>query len=338
MKKKKSNKLKKIFRCTIKECPLAFFLVASTLILTIVGLLNGIISGKGLDIRVDRPLFASIIAPKDGEEVADATYEFENPDEEEEYIPELPTEVATVPGTEPQEEETGYPTNFKKKKKVRARSPYYTDPGEIALTTDYPYVEVGEDYFDDALFIGDSRIEGLKLYSGLDNATFYSKEGTTIYKILSEKIVNMKIDDERKDVTIVRALKEKTFSKIYIMLGINELGYKTTEDFANEYKDVLDKLRRLQPEAKIFIFGIMNVTDEYSKENDVVNNDNINAKNVAIAQLADGMNIFYLDVNPDLSDTNGGMKKKYSWDGVHLKAEYYSLWVDFLKKHGIEIE
>lgn len=328
-------KIKIVTGYLLRKCTLTVFLIVSIVGLTIAGLINSLQSDEGVQLSLDRPLFASIIAPESSGEDAENIYEFENSAEEEEYIPELPTEPPTEPGEEVPEEETGYPTKFVDKKKVKAKSVYYVDPGKVALTTEYPYVEVGEEYFDDALFIGDSRIEGLKIYSGLDNATFYSKEGTTIYKILSEKMVKMKVDGEKKDVTIVKALKEKKFAKIYIMLGINELGYKTTEDFATKYKDVVDKLRRLQPEAKIFVMGIMNVTDEYSKKNDVINNENINAKNVAIAQMADGINVFYLDVNPDISDSNNGMKKKYSWDGVHLKAEYYSVWVDFLKKHGM---
>lgn len=338
MKKKVSKKTKKIIIRWIKGCPLAVLLVGSTVVLSVFGLVHNIVSGQRVELGVDKPLFASVIVPQGDDGTLDNMYEYEFPEEEEEEFSELPTEAVKVIGDDKQEEETGYPTEFVKKKKVKEKSGYYKDPGVTALTTDYPYIEVGEEYFDDALFIGDSRIEGLKIYSGLDNATFYSKEGTTIYKILAEKMVEMKIDGKKKDVTIVKALKEKTFSKIYIMLGINELGYKTTEDFAAKYKEVVDKLRILQPDAKIFVFGIMNVTNEYSNENDVINNENINAKNVAIAKLADGKDVFYLDVNPEISDSNKALNKKYSWDGVHLKAEYYSLWVDFLKKHGMEMK
>ena len=30
-----------------------------------------------------------------------------------------------------------------------------------------------------------------------------------------------------------------------------------------------------------------------------------------------------------------GVKEKYSNDGIHLQAQYYTLWEDFLMQHGI---
>ena len=48
------------------------------------------------------------------------------------------------------EEEIGI-TRFVKYKKTEVNSPYYVDPGEKALTTEYSYEKVGKEYFDDAL-------------------------------------------------------------------------------------------------------------------------------------------------------------------------------------------
>ena len=57
-------------------------------------------------------------------------------------------------------------------------------------------------------------------------------------------------------------------------------------------------------------------------------------RNTLIAELANGTDTLYLDMNVAVSGKKGGLKKKYTWDGVHLKAEYYQLWVDFLNAHG----
>lgn len=334
---KEEKNIKRKVSDLIKGCPLAVLLVLSTVCLSIYALGDNLLSGRDLHISAKQPMFASLFLDELDEEIVP---EEEEDEEEAIYankgnVVEETTEAPANSNENQIEEETGYPTKFVKKKKVKEKSPYYDDPGKIALTTEYPYIEVGKEYFDDALFIGDSRIDGLKAYSGLDNATFYSKQGISIYKILSEKMVKMKIDGKKKNVTIVKALKKKKFSKIYIMLGINELGYKTTEDFKKQYEYVVNKIAKLQPDAKIFVMGIMRVTNEYSKENEVFNNENINAKNVAIAGIANGINIFYLDFNPEIVDSKNGIKKKYTWDGIHLKAEYYSIWVDYLKKHGM---
>ena len=48
------------------------------------------------------------------------------------------------------------------------------------------------------------------------------------------------------------------------------------------------------------------------------------------------MDIFYLDMNPAITDDSGYLDPDLTWDGVHLQAQYYSLWVDFLKSHGLD--
>lgn len=41
---------------------------------------------------------------------------------------------------------------------------------------------VDEDYFDDAVFLGDSRTEGLQLYSGLKSGDFFWHKGMTVFR------------------------------------------------------------------------------------------------------------------------------------------------------------
>lgn len=221
------------------------------------------------------------------------------------------------------------PTKYRQIEPRAARSECYRDLTQIAMETEYPYVKVDKSYFDDALFIGDSRVEGLSMYSGLDNATFAYMEGLTTFDMMDEKIA----EDGTK--TLPELLSENTYGKIYIMLGINEAGYYT-ESYAATYKESLDEIRRLEPAAKIFIMGCMHVTTEYSNEQKVTNNDNIDDKNGAVAAYADGVNIFYLDVNTVLDDENGGLIKDYTWDDVHLQAQYYSLWENYLYERGLK--
>ena len=44
-------------------------------------------------------------------------------------------------------------------------------------------------------------------------------------------------------------------------------------------------------------------------------------------------------MNPVVCDMDGtipgGVKAEYSNDGIHLQAQYYSLWEDFMMKHGL---
>lgn len=199
----------------------------------------------------------------------------------------------------------------------------------------YEFTTVSEDYFNDALFIGDSRTVGLCEYAGMrDRATFYAATSLTIYNVFESPKKVAQLDDGTK-VTIEEALSQKQFKKIYIMLGINELGRGTTESFFTVYADTVNRIRQLQPDAIIFIQGIMRVSGEKSRTDKVFNNATINARNEALAAMANNQDIFYLEINDAVCDANGDLVTEYTFDQIHLKAKYYQLWKNYLLGHGI---
>ncbi len=196
---------------------------------------------------------------------------------------------------------------------------------------------VESDYFSDALFLGDSRTVGLGQYGSLgDVATFYASTGMTIYKIFKSEIVEMPGQQEK--ITVDEALQHQSFNKIYIMMGINEMGGGTPESFAQTYGEVIARLQELQPQAIIYIQGILKVTKARSDKGDYINNEGIEARNAALSLLADGEKIFYLDVNQAVCDEDGALVKDYTFDGVHLKAKYISLWEEFLKDNAVLLD
>lgn len=208
-----------------------------------------------------------------------------------------------------------------------------TEPSE-ELPKEVVYHTVDDSYFDDAVFIGDSRTVGMYEYGGLEEtSTFYASTGLTIYKMFDSKIVS--VPGLKKKITVEEALSEKQFAKIYLMIGINEMGTGTVETFMKAYGEAVQHLRELQPDAVIYLQAIMKVTAERSAQGDYITNEGIEARNEEIAKLADDEKIFYLDVNPCICDDTGGMVASYTYDGVHLKAQYIPIWLDFLKEHAV---
>lgn len=199
----------------------------------------------------------------------------------------------------------------------------------------YEFTAVSEDYFNDALFIGDSRTVGLCEYAGMrEHADFYAATSLTIYNVFESPKKVAQLDDGTK-VTIEEALSQKQYKKIYIMLGINELGRGTTESFFTVYANTVNRIRQLQPDAIIFIQGIMRVSGQKSRTDKVFNNEKINARNEALAAMANNHDIFYLEVNDAVCDANGDLVTEYTFDQIHLKAKYYQLWKNYLLGHGI---
>lgn len=209
-----------------------------------------------------------------------------------------------------------------------------TNPAEITDDGKVLYQTVEDDYFSDAVFIGDSRTVGMFEYGGLeDTADFYASTGLTVYKLFDSEIAT--VAGQKKKITVEQALTQNSYAKIYLMIGINEMGTGTVETFAAVYKDAVDHLLELQPDAIIYIQGIMKVTTERSDKGDYINNEGIEARNEALSQLADNERIFYLDVNPEICDESGGLIASYTFDGVHLKAQYIDIWKTYLKEHAV---
>ncbi len=192
------------------------------------------------------------------------------------------------------------------------------------------FFKADSSWFDDALFIGDSRTVGLSEYGGLGNAAVAAKTGLSVYKVFSCETVL----PSGETGTLEQLLMEQSFGKIYVMLGINELGYSFDRTIAT-YQEMVEQIRELQPDALIFLQANLRVTKEYSESSDVINNENIDRLNQAVSELADGETIFYLDVNDLFDDGEGNLAEEYTSDDVHVLAKYYPDWVEWLLEHAV---
>ena len=192
---------------------------------------------------------------------------------------------------------------------------------------------VERDYFDDALFVGDSRTVGIMEYGGLENATFFADSGMSVYGLPLKKIT---IPDTGK-VTFEELLEQKKFGKIYLMLGLNELGYRF-DATQQKYRDTVNKIRELQEDAIIYLCANMHVTEEQSGKDAIYNNTKVNQMNDMISGLADGETIFYIDINELFDDEAGSLSSEYSSDAFHVYGKHYVEWVDWLCTKGVLYE
>ena len=202
---------------------------------------------------------------------------------------------------------------------------------EIEPST-YSFTTATDEYFDDACFIGDSRTVGISQYAGIDNATFLCQTSLSIYDYEKPKI---KYDG--KKTSIKEVLMQEQFAKIYLMMGINECGTGTSEYFYEHYLAVVEDIRSLQPDALIFIEGNLLVTQSKSNESTSITNERLSERNAMIATIANQRDIFYIDINESSLCENGALVPDYTWDQIHIKAQYYPVWKEFLLQHAIVI-
>lgn len=201
--------------------------------------------------------------------------------------------------------------------------------GTIATPTNKEFTSADIGYLDDALFIGDSRTVGLQEYSDITNADFFCTVGMNVFKIYNETAT---VDGVSTDIKAL--LGSKKYGKVYIMLGINELGYNRNTAF-NKYKELVDTVLSYQPDAIIFIQANIHVGAERSAKDRIINNTGINEFNTMLMSLENNQNIFYIDVNPMYDDESGNLSTTYSSDGIHLYAKYFSIWKDFILSKAI---
>lgn len=209
------------------------------------------------------------------------------------------------------------------------RDSYNAPIDELIYKKENGYVigEVDEDYFADALFIGDSRTDGLRLFSPVGKASYFCKTGLNIIKLMSSDTV---VDGK----TLRQLLSSKKFGKIYIELGVNEGDYNTPR-WLKIYADAVNEIRELQPDAIICIQAIMYVTEEYGIEWKYCKKENLDEKNEGLKELCDDEYVFYIDVNEAVVDDSGHLNPEYTGDGMHLKAKYYYLWRDYIMQHAV---
>ena len=224
---------------------------------------------------------------------------------------------------------------------------YFMSPDDTLYNTDtegmfargevtYKLGETDDSYFEDALFIGDSRTSGLAEYgSMMDHTSFMSRESASIYALFSSKMDFREPGSDVRETDLYDVLSARQYGKIYLSVGVNELGIGNTYGYYELYRRALIKIRVMQPEAIIYIQGSMHVSEAVAKKDKVTNNTIIVQRNRAIATLANGYNIFYIDMNTAVCDKNGNLIADYSGDGVHLKASKYELWHESLLQNAV---
>ncbi len=193
------------------------------------------------------------------------------------------------------------------------------------------FYKAGVSYFQDALFIGDSRTVGLSEYGDLGEAEVFADSGMNLYVIYKKQLA-VTSGEKRK---LEEVLTERQFGKIYLMLGINELGY-SYEKTVERYKELLERMRELQPDAIFFLEANLHISQRKSETSEVYNNESIDRFNQAVKQMADGKTSFYIDVNEIFDDENGNLDQKYTADDAHVLGKYYADWVEWILTKAVK--
>lgn len=184
-------------------------------------------------------------------------------------------------------------------------------------------------YFDDAVFIGDSRVEGFILNTGLHNTTSYTHKGLSVNRVLSDPIINL----NGELVSIIDALKRTDFSKVYLMMGINELGWVYSNVFIKKYEEVINAIQDINPDAIIYVQSILPVSEKVSQEHSYIKNDKIVKYNKLLLEMSAKKKVYYVNVFESMINESGALPEEAAFDGIHLKKKYCKVWLEYLLTH-----
>lgn len=189
---------------------------------------------------------------------------------------------------------------------------------------------VDPDWFSDAVFIGDSRTEGLLLYSTLRAGLGLTHPGLNVNTARTKALFPLK--DGK--ATLEEALSGGTWRKVYLMLGVNEASWMDEGTYYDGYAALIDQLRDLLPGAQIYVQTLIPVTAARS-EVQGPDNARLARRNELLLRLAREKRVYLVDTAAAFAPPGEPLPEELSTDGLHFTKEGHHRWIDCLATHTV---
>ena len=259
----------------------------------------------------------------------------------------VPASSAPVPSAAPTPSPTPAPTPSSapspSPEVPQSEAPASGEAAVFDFSQPAPETEAVEDsWFGDAVFLGDSRTDGLRLYSGIQGADFLAYKSLMVFHVtggggVDQRAIPLNGVGEKK--TVLSWLDGEQYSAVYIMFGINELGYNNDTAFSDAFRQLIAEVRSRQPEAVIYIQSLVPIEPEKAQETNPawwLNNDRVANYNTILQQVCAEEGAVYLNVQEALVDENGVLPKEGTTDGIHFTKSWYQKWYAYLKTHTVD--
>jgi hypothetical protein len=212
-------------------------------------------------------------------------------------------------------------------------TPEPTESLEPAPTILAQTEDMGQEYVDKFVFLGDSTTYGLGYYGVVPTSQIWTpKSGTLTLSQWSFTAIDY--PDTGQEVMIVDAVTDKKPEYMLITLGVNGVSFMDEDYFKSEYTDLVNAIKAASPDTKIILNSIYPVAASY-EHLESINNENISAANEWIKQIAEDTGTRYLNSCAMLIGVDGFMPESFhNGDGMHLNADSFGLVIEYLRTHG----
>lgn len=227
--------------------------------------------------------------------------------------------------------------------------PVNSQPGGV------PYSEPTDpSYFDDAVFVGDSVSLKLKYYvtnqrkgaapNLLGKAQFLTSgslgSANSLWPVSDQSVhpsynnVKMRIED---------AVAQMGAKKIFIMLGVNDIGLYGIDDSIKNMKTLIGLILEKSPDVTIFVQSATPMVR--GKELRDLNNRNLLEYDNKLKAMCDELGYYFVDVASVMRDSEGFLPLEYCSDpsgenslGIHFTDKACQVWIDYLETHTVQLE
>ncbi len=231
---------------------------------------------------------------------------------------------------------------------VATDSPVSTDTPVTVAPVDYVTIPESEaveaDFFNDCAFVGDSVSLKLSYYCAdgvaLGNAQFFTSgslgTNNALWELSNPEQVFPTYQGESMLIEDCVALSGA--KRVYIMLGMNDLGLYGIDATVESYKTLVERILEKSPNVQIIIESMTPMTAD-SPIMGALNNDVIKEYNSRLKEMCEAEGLLFTDVASVMYDASGdALKPEYCSDpdamGIHFTEAGCEAWVNYLKTHA----
>ena len=163
-----------------------------------------------------------------------------------------------------------------------------------------------------AVIVGDSVAEGFLDYEFLESDCVIAEKG-------------LRADSAREEI---RKALDLSPTQLFLSIGLNDLEYcrGDSERFVRSYRQRILEIREEYPTLPIYINGILPILPEAIEKKAELGQ--VSAYNEALRQMCEELGLTFIDS----SDLLEGKEDWYQKDAIHLKSQFYPLWLNRMEE------